>query len=164
MGHHCPFRWVQLSYPLTRKPGASLQSSGLEHREAIIFNYKNVTFVFTEVIQGAPGHCTGRCVQMKGPLRRGCSGLVVQPCHKFSPSYADDNPSKPRGVTWPAHCLHLVCAQGPSHFEKYLVTRCKVPYLNLMLIGRDTYEKNLFRFVLFCFGRTQAQNKTIIKS
>lgn len=154
-GCHFPFKGVQLSYPPTRKPGASLQSSGLEHREAIIFNYKNVTFVFTEVMQRAPGHFTGRCVQMKSPLRRGCSGFVFQPRHRLSPSYADDNPSMPRRATWPTHGLCLVCAQGPSHFEKYLVTRCKVPYLNLMLIGRNTYQKNLFCFVLFCFGRTE---------
>lgn len=42
---------VQLSYLPTRKPKASLQSCGLEDRKAIFFHYKNVTFIFTEVIQ-----------------------------------------------------------------------------------------------------------------
>lgn len=42
---------VQLPYLPTRKPKASLQSSGLEDRNTILFNYKNATFVFTKVMQ-----------------------------------------------------------------------------------------------------------------
>lgn len=42
---------VPLSYLPTRKPKASMQCCGLEDRKAIFFNCKNVTFIFTEVIQ-----------------------------------------------------------------------------------------------------------------
>lgn len=66
---------VQLFYWPTRKPKASLQSSELEDRKIIFFNYKNVTFVFTKVIQWMVRHFTGRYLQMKRTPRRTCFGL-----------------------------------------------------------------------------------------
>lgn len=66
---------VQFSYLPTRKPNASLQSSGLEDRKAIIFNSRHVAFIFTEGSCEPRGHFTGRCLQVKSAPGGGCSGL-----------------------------------------------------------------------------------------